>query len=178
MTALIIDSSQKISLLGTAEGGILTSSKTLEGLSSSLPSALKDFCELNKLEVIAVGVGPGSYMGIRTAATIAKTLSFALGIPLIEFPSPLAFLPPGGKDWTIVGDAKMGEIYSMTGNIEEGLSVPKLVSLEKFTLPMDRVLDLRKELTPYLDGVAKYVHKQFIKGNTIELNGLQLQYLR
>jgi tRNA threonylcarbamoyl adenosine modification protein YeaZ len=178
MTGLILDSSQNISLLGLSEGRLLTQSHSLPGRSSSLLPALEEFCNLKELEFIAVGVGPGSYMGLRSAATIAKTLSYALGIPLIEFPSPLAFLPPGDGEWTIVGDAKMGELFIMTGNIELGLTAPKLISLEKFTSPKGPVLDLREELSPQLEGVAKYAHQQFIQGNIIETDNLSLQYLR
>ncbi|MDN3506009.1 MAG: tRNA threonylcarbamoyladenosine biosynthesis protein TsaB [Simkaniaceae bacterium] len=178
MKGLILDSSQNISLLGLSEEGSLTKSHSIPGKSSSLLPALKDFCELDKLQFIAVGIGPGSYMGLRSAATIAKTLSFALGIPLIEFSSPLAFLPPGDEKWTIVGDAKMSKLFTMTGDSAEGFTAPKLISSEKFIAPSGPILDLREELTPLLDRVAGYAHQQFIQGNITHANELQLQYLR
>jgi tRNA threonylcarbamoyladenosine biosynthesis protein TsaB len=38
------------------------------------------------LEAVAVGVGPGSYTGIRIAASFAKTLALALERPLVAIP--------------------------------------------------------------------------------------------
>lgn len=182
MTALILDTSQNISLLGLAEGKQQIKSLFLEGRSTSLLPALKDFCNLKNLLYIAVGTGPGSYMGVRTAATVAKTLSFALEIPLIEFPSPLAFLPTQEGSFTIVGDAKMGQLYVLTGEAREGkvqnLSSPTLIAPEKFNNTADFVLDLRKDPIPNLHWVCEYAHAQFLQGNILDANTLKLSYLR
>jgi tRNA threonylcarbamoyladenosine biosynthesis protein TsaB len=48
---------------------------------------------LNELDYIAVGTGPGSFTGTRIGVAVAKSLSFALNIPLLDFSSPLAFIP-------------------------------------------------------------------------------------
>ncbi|NGX59880.1 MAG: tRNA threonylcarbamoyladenosine biosynthesis protein TsaB [Chlamydiae bacterium] len=182
MTALILDTSQNISLLGLAEGKQLVKSLFLEGRSTSLLPALKDFCDLKNLLYIAVGTGPGSWMGVRTAATVAKTLSFALEIPLIEFASPLAFLPTQEGSFTIVGDAKMGQLYVLTGETKEGkvqnLSSPTLIAPEQFNSTSDFLCDLRKDPMPNFHWVCTYAHEQFIQGNTIDANALKLSYLR
>ncbi|GEM_PF-49777 len=48
------------------------------------------------LEGIAVGTGPGSYTGVRIAVTVAKTMAWTLGIPLVRV-STLAALALSGK---------------------------------------------------------------------------------
>jgi tRNA threonylcarbamoyl adenosine modification protein YeaZ len=175
---LILDASQKIAILGLAENGKLLKMETLEGRSSALLPKLSTFCSLDTLDAIAVGVGPGSYMGVRTAATIAKTLSFALNLPIVEFSSPLAFLPETEEVWTVVGDAKMGELYVMEGNHRQGLSQARLVPAKDFFLPPSHVLDLRAPLSPQLDGVARATHTALIQGKTSQAKGLSLEYLR
>lgn len=52
---------------------------------------------IKDMELIAVGVGPGSYTGIRIAVTTAKTLAWSLNIPIIGV-SSLAATALGGLD--------------------------------------------------------------------------------
>ncbi len=178
MNGLLIDTSQNPSILSLIVEGTPVKTEFLEGKSSALFPHLKEFCNFKEIDYIAIGKGPGSYIGIRTGAAIAKTLSYALEIPLVEFPSPLAFVPNVEGSFTVVGDAKMGELFIMEGDTSLNLSSHKLIAPEELIVATDFVIDLRKPLTPHLELLSKYVHKQFMQGNILAEEGLNLTYLR
>ena len=70
---------------------------------------------MSDLTGIAVALGPGSFNGVRVAVATAKTLAFALGVPLYGVPTldviawgaRLATLPV----WALL-DAGRGEVYA------------------------------------------------------------------
>lgn len=67
------------------------------------------------LEYIAVGLGPGSFTGLRVGVTTAKFLSFATGAKLIGIPSLqviAAQAETSKKDIVVTLDAKKGKIYA------------------------------------------------------------------
>lgn len=163
--ALLIDTSQDTALLALAEGSQLLSVKQLPGarlLSSALFPELEKLCPVKDLAYIAVGVGPGSYMGIRTGATIAKTLSYALEIPLIEIPSPLLFLPPDLEGpFTFIGDAKMGQLYMIQGEMSE---IPQLSPIQLIApneIPSGVVIQPPYQLNPQL--FAEIAYRKYLK---------------
>lgn len=171
MLGLILDTSRKPALLALIENGGVIEKALLEDarqLSNTLFPSLIALLggKIKELAFIAVGVGPGSYMGIRTAATVAQTLSFALKIPLIEFCSLLAFLPEGHSGpFTFVDDAKMGQYYIVRGAVEKNilteLFTPQLIDPEEVIKYDHRIEDP----VPNLEWIAEYVHVQYIKGN-------------
>ncbi len=135
MTALILDTSRKEGFV------ILTKDGELDAL-VSVPS--KEFlpvaAALSKrdnitLEFIAVGIGPGSYTGTRSGAAFAKSLAFALNIPVIGFYSPLAYLPAGEGNFAYLIPGKRNDTSVLTGTkSEEGilsLSEPTLIPNEE-----------------------------------------------
>jgi tRNA threonylcarbamoyladenosine biosynthesis protein TsaB len=72
--------------------------------------------EMNQLEAVAFGRGPGSFTGVRIAAGIAQGIAFALDVPVISI-STLAtiaqeVITEARKAKVLAAiDARMGEIY-------------------------------------------------------------------
>ena len=63
------------------------------------------------LDGVSVGIGPGSFTGIRMALATARALSFALGIPVAGV-STLAALAAGAPGALPVIDAKRREVFT------------------------------------------------------------------
>lgn len=61
------------------------------------------------LRGIAVGIGPGSYGGVRVAIAVANGLGLALGLPLRGVSSLLGY--GGGTPCRVVGDARRKTFY-------------------------------------------------------------------
>jgi tRNA threonylcarbamoyl adenosine modification protein YeaZ len=67
-------------------------------------------------EALAVAQGPGSFTGIRVAASLAKAIAIGASLPLIGFCSLLGFIPDvDEKDGPFASliDAKIGGAYLM-----------------------------------------------------------------
>jgi len=70
---------------------------------------------LDELDGVAVGLGPGSFTGLRIALATAKGLTMALGKPLLGVPSLdglVAQLPFSAHPVCAVTDARKGEVYA------------------------------------------------------------------
>lgn len=77
-------------------------------------------------DALCVGLGPGSYNGLRAGIVAARALATALDIPLFALASPLAFPSPDPSFWA-VGDARGGHYW--IARIAEGvfLQAPMLL---------------------------------------------------
>lgn len=65
---------------------------------------------------IAFGLGPGSFMGVRLAATVAKGLAYALDVPVLPVSSlrilaQTAYAKHGCEEVFSAWDARMQELY-------------------------------------------------------------------
>lgn len=74
------------------------------GHSSLLFPLLQAALARGPVEQIAVGLGPGSYAGVRIAIATAMGLELTLGVPLVGLPSVAALA--GDRAYTAVGDAR------------------------------------------------------------------------
>ena len=96
-----------------------------------------------KIEKIAVGLGPGSYSGVRVGIALANGLSLAMNIPAFGVSSLLAY----GEDKTtspnyaVIGDARRKSRFIAL--ISNGLLTgePELIPEEKF---LSRLNELRE----------------------------------
>jgi tRNA threonylcarbamoyladenosine biosynthesis protein TsaB len=85
-------------------------------LMPTLDQLLRDLdLKMSDIQVLAVSAGPGSYTGIRIGVTTAKTMSWALGLPLYS-ESSLTVLAMNGLrfDGVVVPlfDARRRRVYS------------------------------------------------------------------
>ena len=123
MLSLIIDTSTERGCAVFFDGHeILFQGNFPFGLNNSkylLPEIERGFKILGRspddLDCVAVGIGPGSYTGIRVGVMVAKTLVFALNKPLITFCSLEAFLPAQKVPYAVILDAKIGGAYVWKG---------------------------------------------------------------
>lgn len=113
-------------------------------LSSALLPTIESLLKLSSYNIkdlsnIFIGVGPGSYTGVRVAVAIATSLSLALNIPLYPFCSLLAFLPkdlPEGP-FTFLAFSNHSSAFLLHSLIDP-TGIPSLITheiLKEDTLP-------------------------------------------
>lgn len=67
------------------------------------------------LTSIIVGLGPGSYTGLRVGVMTAKTLAYATGCPLVGVPSFHVLARQAGEDDVeVIADAQKDAVYHQT----------------------------------------------------------------
>ncbi len=91
----------------------------LEGRDPAWPVRVRDLLAGRRPGAIAVGLGPGSFAGIRSAIAFAQGLGLGLGLRPMGFRSAeLCALAAGAPEVTVVGDARRGTLwlirYAMT----------------------------------------------------------------
>jgi tRNA threonylcarbamoyladenosine biosynthesis protein TsaB len=83
------------------------------------------------VDALAIGIGPGSFTGIRVGLATARGLALALGVPAAGV-STLAALAAGAPGAVPVVDARRGEVFVLQG--EPKVIVPAELELDPGTL--------------------------------------------
>ena len=158
MYQLLLDSSNKYLAVGLSKDGQVFDSIFYEAWqrqSEMMCVEIDNILKRNKLskedlDAVVVGIGPGSYTGVRIAITIAKTIAYALKIDIYAV-SSLSLLKVGEQPTICVFNARSGRSYCGVYQGEE-------------TLLKDTVLT-NEELLEYISK-----HKDFhLCGDTTQL---------
>ncbi|MFL5436931.1 MAG: tRNA (adenosine(37)-N6)-threonylcarbamoyltransferase complex dimerization subunit type 1 TsaB [Myxococcales bacterium] len=102
-----------------------------------LPGALVDLCggDLSRVDALAVGIGPGSFTGLRVGLAAMKTIAYARKLPLACASSlhALAVSAPAAGLVVPTLEARRGEVYACA--IEDGAVVAPETVLPASALP-------------------------------------------
>ena len=82
---------------------------------------------LDEMTALAVGIGPGSFTGLRVAMALAKGLAYALGRPIVGIPSLEAWLAQEPDADAAVARAGAREAYLLA----RGAAGPTIVDRER-----------------------------------------------
>ena len=110
MRLVSLDTSTPVTSCALLEGETILWEKLLhEKAGDVLPSALGD---LDGIQAVAVGLGPGSFTGLRVGLACAKALSYARRLPIAGISSlqALAAAEPGLV--CAATDARRGELFT------------------------------------------------------------------
>ena len=123
MVILALDTSTRrasLTLVGLGGGTLVAEPDPAQRHGLGVIPAVRGLLELAGLRVadlggLAVGLGPGSYTGLRVGVTAAKTLAFAAGCPLAGFDSLEAIAagaPPDELLLAVAVDAQRGDFFA------------------------------------------------------------------
>jgi tRNA threonylcarbamoyladenosine biosynthesis protein TsaB len=128
--------------------------------------------ELRQISVVAVGLGPGLFTGLRVGIATGKAIALALRVPMIGIPSlDLLAFPVRHSSRLIVPviDAKRGEVFTSTYRHVPG-GVQRMSPYEVM-IPDDLASDLvarREDCLLIGDGATRYA-EVFAGNDQIEL---------
>ena len=134
MIVLGIDTSAYANAVGLADGSNILADATfpaktdsLEQIVDNIDSVLKGAgLTLEDVRGIGVGLGPGSWTGIRVGVTVGKMLAFAAGKPVAGVPTleALAFQAMGGVEpvCAVIGAGTGDAVYAACYRSNDGLS--------------------------------------------------------
>lgn len=135
MSILAIDTSTQVSSVAVMTEKRLQAEITMqarlthsETLMPHIESALRmASVQRADLEGIAISIGPGSFTGLRIGLAAAKTMAYALSLPLVGISTLAAlaahFPAPGTRVISLI-DAQKGNAYAQAFHVEHGQPVP------------------------------------------------------
>ena len=197
MNGLILDTSHQAFIAVSSHGKLVDFSICAAQCSSTFVQNIDECLKslsllLSDIEYISVGVGPGSFLGTRVGVIVAKSLSYALNIPLIPFCSLEAYqtkLP-----FFVLSDAKSKGAYLLEPHKN---SPPKLLNateLEELCLENPLFISPTAEpllskfpflkhsdclqAAPCLPYLCQYTHEKYLSSNLENQASLEIHYLR
>ncbi len=180
MNILTIDTATEVELVAvTSNTGSADKTRTVPvshstTLFSSIDSALRDVnLSITEIELIGVGIGPGSFTGIRIAVSTARMLAQLLKTPLVGIKTPLLYAASvnalTGEYILIAFDAKKGRVFGALYRKGDSLVPDEIISPGDYAV--DYLIEGIEGGNTHLigNGVKKY-HDEFaqrLPNNTI-----------
>jgi tRNA threonylcarbamoyladenosine biosynthesis protein TsaB len=121
--------------------------------------------QIEQIDAIIYGAGPGSYTGVRIASSTCQALAYALNKPVIQFSSLLILAQTAWHrlQWQkviVLQDARMGQLYCACYSLQEGYMQP---------LHADCLLTVEESVTFIYHHTAKEKNRWYGVGNGWEL---------
>ena len=139
MSALVLDRS-------TARTLIAFGDETLElpGRDPTWCARLRDLLAGRRPDLLAVGLGPGSFAGVRSSIACLQGMGLALGLRPLGFPSAaLCALASGLPEVTVVGDARRNTLWAARFSVSPDAIVQQgdfhILARDRFTPAADMV---------------------------------------
>ncbi len=138
--------------------------------SQTLLPSVQELLKGQTIDFIAVGTGPGSFTGTRVGVMTAKTLTFALKIPLIPFCSLKIYTPNKEGPFIVFSDAKSSGTFAL-----EGIRTSQTAFFNKPYLKKGKESLSKKLNLPFL---GKYLLEKFIESDRNFSPEVQICYLK
>ncbi len=134
MTILAIETSTECGSVAVLEDGVSVFNEVFNADRSHTSSLFRSLERARKCsdrcDTIVVGLGPGSYAGIRVAISAAIGLSAGFNAELVGIPSVVAMASRRGE-YFVIGDARRAEFYYAFVRNGECIEGPELLSGEQ-----------------------------------------------
>ncbi|UCF21381.1 MAG: tRNA (adenosine(37)-N6)-threonylcarbamoyltransferase complex dimerization subunit type 1 TsaB [Gemmatimonadota bacterium] len=118
-----------------------------------------------EVESFVLGSGPGSFTGVRIAASLAKGWSMARGTALYAYSSLLAVAAGCGVEGPVCAlfDARRGEVYGACYDLADGREPVELLAPGAWSLP--RLMDelMKREIEPVFVGEGAKAYRDDIR---------------
>ncbi len=136
---LILDRSSSQTLIAFGDDTL-----TLDGRDDTWVAKLRTFLQGRRPNALAVGLGPGSFAGIRAAIACLQGMGIGWGLQPKGYPSAALYaLASGLTEVTVVGDARRGTLWAVDYHVTEAQLIQtsdfRLHSAETFS-PTDTMV--------------------------------------
>lgn len=144
MLSLALETSTKLGSIAVGHGDTLISECALAVRATHSETVLDEVERMlararigvDDIERVIIGAGPGSFTGVRIAASLAKGWSHARGVPLFAYSSLRSVASSAGRDRVCaLFDARRGEVYGAAwadGPLEAPIRGPTACDVDRW----------------------------------------------
>jgi tRNA A37 threonylcarbamoyladenosine modification protein TsaB len=127
--SLLIENSTERGTVAVASQGEILVRREFSKAGELAVSIREIFLKLGAPDEIVVGIGPGSYTGLRVASATAIGIQLALGCPAFGCPSVFGYPT---ISYHVVGDARLGAVFLASIEDKRLTRGPELLPAEEF----------------------------------------------